>query len=350
MATFAGKEWNDKVYAKYLSTVPRIKENQFISNGIFTIRNDIKTLFNEQVGGNYALIPIIGRLSGTPQNYDGSTNITPDNGVGTYTQGVVAIGRMNAWGEKDFVQELTGKNFFEEIGKQTTEYWEDVLQSQILSVLKGIFSTTDTNAADFKNKHVLDITGEAEAEDQVVGPTTLNTAMQKAVGSNKKIFTMAFMHSQVATNLENLKILTYAKQTDAQGMERDVAIATWNGRLVIIDDECPHDSSAGTYETYVLGQGAFQYVDLGVVVPNELARDPYSGGGKNILINRNRKIIAPTGFTFSATTAAASVSPTDAQLEAGSNWTLVSGVDGDGSTAIYFPHKAIPIAKIISKG
>jgi hypothetical protein len=41
----------------------------------------------------------------------------------------------------------------------------------------------------------------------------------------------------------------------------------------------------------------------------------------------------------------ASNSPTSAELEDGANWTLVN--DGNGE---YIDHKAIPIARIISRG
>lgn len=41
------------------------------------------------------------------------------------------------------------------------------------------------------------------------------------------------MHSEVATNLENLQLLKYLTYTDADGIQRDLGLATWNGRMVI---------------------------------------------------------------------------------------------------------------------
>ena len=52
----------------------------------------------------------------------------------------------------------------------------------------------------------------------------------------KNIFKVAIMHSVVATHLENLNLLNYLKYTDANGVQRDLGLATWNGRLVLIDD------------------------------------------------------------------------------------------------------------------
>ena len=126
------------------------------------------------------------------------------------------------------------------------------------------------------------------------------------------------MHSAVATNLENLKLLKYMTQTDANGVERDLTLATWNGRLVLIDDSMPAEEVAaveesGTkgesgyvaaqeaytkYTTYVLGDGAFDYEDIGAKVPYEMHRDPKTHGGEDTLYMRQRKVFAPYGISF----------------------------------------------------
>jgi hypothetical protein len=113
---------------------------------------------------------------------------------------------------------------------------------------------------EFVNNHTYDI---SESSSPLVGAETLNTATQRASGDKKRIFSIVIMHSTIATNLENLKLLAFMKQTDANGIERDLALATWNGRVVLIDDHMPTlevpESSAGAgdgytkYTTYILG-------------------------------------------------------------------------------------------------
>ena len=76
--------------------------------------------------------------------------------------------------------------------------------------------------------------------------------MQKAGGDNKNIFQLAFMHSVVATNLENLQLLEYLKYTDASGIQRNLSLATLNGRLVIIDDGLPTEQVVSTEPVYTL--------------------------------------------------------------------------------------------------
>lgn len=337
---FDSKYFNPEVFGKYVEKVPRVKQNAFLNSGVFKTRNDIKAMFNEQTGGNYATIPMIGRIGGTPDNYDGATDITADT-IGTYSQSVIVVGRAHSWKEKDFTYDITRHDFMNDIASQVGEYWDDVDQSTVLSILKGIFGVT---ADSFNTKHTLDISG---ASDPKVGATTLNSAIQQASGANKNLYKLAIMHSVVATNLENLQVLTYWKETDANGVQRPVALASWNGRNVLIDDEVPVETDAGgtKYTTYILGEGAFGYCDVGAKKPYETTRDAVKNGGEDLLVSRQRKIFAPTGFSF-VQPSTAIVSPTNAQLETAARWTVVKDTTGSK----YFDSKAIPFAKIISLG
>jgi hypothetical protein len=129
------------------------------------------------------------------------------------------------------------------VAAQIADYKLDVKQGMLLAILQGVFSMDTTGgtvagdaAAQFIANHVYDITAETDAK---VGAATLNKAIQKACGDNKNIFKLVVMHSEVATNIENMKLLTFMTQTDADGIERQLALATWNGRLVLIDDNMP---------------------------------------------------------------------------------------------------------------
>lgn len=348
MGVFDSKNFNSEVFGKYLDRVPRVKQNALLNAGILRTRTDIKDMLREQTGGNFVTIPMSGLIGGDPDNYDGNTNITSDS-LDTFLQSMIVIGRAHSWTEKDFTFDITGKDFMEEIADQVGNYWDDVDQTTILKILEGIFGVSTDG---FNTKHTLDITGETEA---TVGATTLNKAIQKAAGANKRIFTAAIMHSEVATNLENLQVLSYWKETDANGIQRDVALASWNGRTVLIDDEVPTEevpetsSGAGdgytAYTTYILGQGAFDYCDCGAKVPNETDRDPKKNGGEDYLITRQRKLFAPRGFSF-VQPSTPIVSPTDTQLATAARWTIVKDSAGTG----YYNTKAIPFARIISKG
>lgn len=340
MAVFDLKTWNGEVFNKYLETVPRIKQNALIKAGVFRTRNDLKNKLTDQVGGNYITEPMVGRIGGAVQNYDGNTNIT-STGLDTYSRGMIVFGRAKAWREYDFTADITGHDFMENIAAQVGDYWDDVDEADLLAVLEGIFGVTTSN---FASDHTLDLTQEASAANQIVKADTLNNAIQKASGASKNLFTVAVMHSQIATNLENMELLTYRTQTDANGIQRKINLADWNGRTVLIDDDLVDASGSDpVYTTYILGKNAFDFCDCGAKVPSEVARDAKTAGGIDELITRQRHLLAPYGFSFTNTNL---LSPVASQLATASNWDLAASTD----TGVYFPTKAIPIARIKSLG
>ncbi len=347
MAKFDSKSWNDKVFQKYMSKVPNVKENSLIKNGILRPVENLKAKLSDEVGGNYIVEPIKGLLNGQVQNYDGVESMTATS-RDTFEQGKIIIGRMKSWTEKDFSTELTGENWLENVASEVKEYYDEVDQADILAILKGIFAMTDT-ASGFVANHSTSIEGNLDA-------TSMNSALQKASGDKKKLFKVAFMHSAVATNLENLQLLSYLKYTDSEGIERDLTLATYNGKLVVIDDDMPTeeveasgDTPAYTnYTTYVLGEGFFDYTNVGVKVPSEMNRDPALNGGVDTLYTRQRKMYVPKYISFTKA-AMASNSPTIAELENGDNWVVVNN-GKSGAAKKYINHKMIPLARVISRG
>lgn len=395
MARFDQKTWNDAVFQKYMQKVDSPKLNSMIKSGVLKVNNGLKSRLVDGVGGNKLIEPISGLLDGQVVNYDGNTNITTSS-RNTFSQTKIVVGRAKGWEEKDFSTDLTGVNWMAGVAGEVAEYYEGIDQDDILAILKGVFSMSDTEGAKFVAAHTTDITSDTNAN---VGATTLNSAIQKASGDRKSIFRLAFMHSLVATNLENLQLLEYLKYTDANGIQRDLGMATWNGRLVIIDDEMPTEdidavyeatsdtevdatktyytrSGSGTtqspyvytevaspvkaslssyyemtaaayttYTTYVLGEGAIEYCNIGAKVPSEVARDAATNGGVDKLYTRQRKLFAPKWISWVGSSAI--ISPTNAQLATGSNWEIVN----DGETnKTYVNHKFIPFVRIISRG
>lgn len=344
MAKFDSKTFNPQAFGKYVERLPQLKKNELIKSRALRGNAEIRNAFSSQSGTAYAILPMYDLLDGDVLNYDGQTDITA-TGTTTYERGVVVVGRAKAWTEMDFSEDITGgAGFMDNVAAQVSEYFDAVDQSTLLAILEGIYSMTGTENQDFVDNHTYDITA---VGDGVVAPETLNSAIQKAVGDNKNKFKIAIMHSAVATNLENLNLLAYLKQTDRHGVQRDLTLATWNGRTVIIDDDMPvadGDDGSAVYTTYVLGEGAFDYENIGAKVPYEMDRNPSVNGGQDTLYVRQRKCYAPFGISYTKANQA-TLSPTNDELKDGTNWELVN--DGNGKT---INHKAIPIARIISKG
>lgn len=402
MPQFDSKLFNGEVFQKYVDRVPNLKLNELLKSRAVVARPDLASAMADQVGGNYITTPLKGLISGTiPLNYDGVTNITSQT-TQTFSHSRVVVGRAQAWTEKDFSYDITGGvDFMENVAQQVAEYWDEIDQATLVSILTGVFSMTDAEGARFVSEHTHDIHTVANSEGKTgfMDATSLNTAIQKASGDHKNRFTLAIMHSAVATNLENMKVLVYLKYNDANGMERETGLATLNGRLVIVDDSMPILEDTGTatfsktsdtavtagktyytrtgtsgnytytvvvnpvdasinnyyektgagnpmYVTYLFGDGAIEYTNCGAKVPAEMSRDPRTNGGQDTLYNRQRKCFAPYGISFTKAHMA-TLSPTDAELADGANWELVNT---GGSNKKYINLKAIPIARIISLG
>lgn len=337
MKYFDSKTFNSEVFLKYLRRIPDVKKNELLKSGVLVRNGDLKASLSEQVGGNYVVRPFKGRIGGNAVNYDGQTDITANNTT-TYKQGIVVIGRASAFTEKDFSFDITGVDFMSNVAEQLAKFWEDLDQDTLINILKGIFGVTE-----FAKTHVYDAGGE-------IGATTINTAVQKACGDLKNAFRVAIMHSTVATQLENLEILEYAKYADKNGIERNITLATVNGKLVLIDDSMPYETKNDggndyvEYTSYILGAGAFEYEDVGVKVPVEMDRDPKVNGGEDTLYSRQRKVFAPAGFSFKVENIATD-SPTDEELAESDNWEIITDANGKKK----YPVKAIPICAIKSR-
>ena len=400
---FDSKIFNGEVFQKYVDRVPNLKLNELLKSRAIVSRQDLAGAMADQVGGNYITTPLKGLISGSvPLNYDGVTNITSQT-TQTFSHSRVVAGRAQAWTEKDFSYDITGGvDFMENVAQQVAEYWDEVDQATIVAILTGVFSMSDTEGARFVSTHTHDITTVQNSNGDVgfMDGTTVNTAIQKACGDHKSKFSLAIMHSAVATNLENLRILTYMLYNDENGMQRETGMATLNGKLVIVDDSMPvmEDQSTATfsktsdttvtagktyytrtgtsgnyvytvvenpvdsaingyyektgngdpiYVTYLFGDGAIEYTNCGAKVPAEMSRDPKTNGGQDTLYSRQRKCWSPYGISFIGINNIATLSPTDAELATGSNWELVNT---GGTNKKYINLKAIPIARILSKG
>lgn len=343
---FNQKIFNPRAFGHYIENVPDTKRAELIKSGALKPEGRFNDIFSSQTGTAYATIPFFGKIGGNVLNYDGETDIEA-NRTDTYEQSIVVIGRANAWIEDDFSQDITANvDFMGNVAKQVKDYFQDVDQNTLLAILKGVFSMSGMDNDLFVQKHTYDISSE-NGENAKIGATTLNSAIQNACGDNKSKFSLVIMHSAVATNLENMNLLNHLKYTDSNGVQRDLALATWNGRSVLIDDSMPMTikNSETIYTTYILGDGAFSYADIGAKVPYEMDRDPKTNGGQTTLYTRQRKCFAPYGISYKKKVQA-TLSPTDEELANGENWALVANSDGSK----FIDHKAIPIARIISKG
>lgn len=315
MKVFDLKHWNDEVFLGYTRQIADPIKTSLIEAGVFYRDDEIALSFPAQVGGNYAVRPIMGLLTGDAVDLDGATNID-DGTLPTYTQGIVALHMGKSFTEKDFTFNLTGKDFMFQVAEQVGRYWSKQEQKKMLSILKGIFASALSSSVVAKSS---------------VASTDIIDAVRGIGGDNAEIFRVVFMHSVVAKELEKTEKLTYALYNDANGMQRQSNIAYWNGRLVIVNDQCPvadAPNSKHTYRTYILGERAFAYCPLQELVPAEMVREAKTNGGQTSLVSRDGLVLAPEGVSFKKSAISGTNKITNALLETGGSWEVVN--DGNG--------------------
>ena len=246
MAKFDSKSFNPQAFGKYVDRVPNPKKKELAKSGAIGSNEQAREALSSQTGSLYCRVPYYGTISGkTSQNNTGATDIVSSNTT-TFEQGFIVASRMDGWTERSFSKNITaGVDFMNNVAEQIADYKLDVKQDIILAILKGIYSMSTSGstvaakaAKTFIDKHTYDITAN-EGEDAYVGAKTLNSAMQKACGDNKDIFKLVIMDSTIATNLENLQLLKYFTYTDKDGLTRELALGSWNGRAVLVDDGMP---------------------------------------------------------------------------------------------------------------
>ena len=339
MATYLGYNFDPELFLLNWQNEADPTLTALLDSGAVQSNATIQSLIAN--GGDFYTIPFYGVLSGTVLNYDGETDITASKPSGKAQSGIV-YGRTASWAENQFVRDYnSGADPMKQITSQTAKFWQKERQKILLNILSGVFGITG-NANWTKHTKNIAATSGSVTDDNKVGAATAAELIQEAVGDNSDIFSVAVMHSAVALNLAKLEQLKFRTQTDANGMQRQLKIADWNGLTVVVDDGVPTTSSSAVsgameYTTYLLGNGAIQRADAPVENAVETEREARENGGTNYLITRVRETMHPNGFSFSKPSGYTG-SPTDAQLAAKANWSIVADP------------KNIAMAQIITNG
>ncbi|MCM1233016.1 MAG: coat protein [Ruminococcus flavefaciens] len=342
--TYLGYPFDEEIFYMTWQSMPDPIKLAMLNSGAIVEDATIRRLISS--GSNFFTMPIYNVLGGTPDNYDGKTDIKMSEPDATHQSGVV-YGRAHSWKDRDFIHDFnSGADPMRQIAGGVARFWQKQRQKLILQMLSGLFKVTTATGDDDAAKvaawkeHIYDISiASAVGPDNCMGPTTMGDAIQKALGDNGDIISLCWMHSRVAQNLAGLELLEFRKYTDAQGIQRQLKVADFNGVTVIVDDDCPsEDAGSGVkkYHTYALGRGAISHAPAPVKTPVELGRSPLEAGGYDYFVTRFRECYHPNGFSYKLPSGV--ISPTDEQLSAEANWEIVA------------PPKTIPLVDIVTNG
>lgn len=336
-------------------------------------------------GSNFFTTPYYDVLTGTQDVYNGVSNFTGGGLTGGVYSGCV-YGRMAAWSAKSFIKDFnSGADPMAQIVDGVAQFWIKARQTRLIGILTALFGITGDAEWDLHKTNIASATSTVTDANKI-GVTSISDATIKANGDNAQGYSLAIMHSVVASRLANLQLLEYSKYTDAAGITRSLPIATINGMIVIINDGVPVDTgisyaitedvalatgksyytrtgSAGAYvytlvaspdvaniatyyektdlpdayTTYILGSGAIRYATAPVDVPSEMDRDPNTNGGVDKIYTRIREALVPYGFSFKGDVAT-DVGVPDAVLTASASYERKA------------PAKSIFMARLITNG
>ena len=228
------------------------------------------------------------------------------------------------WSVNHLAKVVSGDDPLQAIVDLVGDYWARTDQSLVISSLKGIFAAA--SMAGNKLTIAAEATGSVAAATQLNGSTFVDATVK--LGDRGDRLTAIAMHSATEAALRKLDLIDFVPDSEGKAQ-----IKTFQGRRVIVDDTMPvrNGTTSGlVYTSYLFGPGAF---GKGT---SALESEPLQGGfgtegveiarvpldSDTVLINRRRYILHPRGVKFTSASVAGD-SPTNAELETGTNWTRV---------------------------
>lgn len=267
---------------------------------------------------------------------DQPVDSTP-NKIGTSQEIAVRLSRNNSWASYDLVSQLIARDPLAAIGDRVGAYWVRRAQAAFIAEVKGVFANnaTATDAYHVQNDMTVDISGGAFVDGTTNFSAEAFVDATLTMGDSMGLLGAIVVHSVVYGRMQKNNMIDYV--TDAN---QAINIPTFLGREVIVDDAMP--VTAGVFESWLFGNGAFAMGAGAPKVPTEVDRKPATGngGGAEILYNRVEWAIHPIGYAYVGTPAAGGPSNanTTNNLAAAGSWRRA-----------YTERKQIRMARLISR-
>ncbi|EJE7236759.1 coat protein [Clostridium sporogenes] len=286
----------------------------FVQSGIIASDPELDVLATS--GGIIVNMPYWNDLEGDSEELSDNGSLTVNKITAGQDRARLHM-RGKAWGVNDLAKALSGDDPMAVIGQKVAKFWVGERSKILFKSLAGIETTAVSNVHDISA-----LTG-AEA---IINVGTALDAKQK-LGDNASKLTGIAMHSAVYTKLQKNNEIEFVPDSETK-----VQIPYYLGYRVIVDDQCPNN--AGTYTTYLFGQGAFGLGNGAAPVPTETDRD--SLAGEDVLINRQHFLLHPRGIKWTET-AVTGKTPTFAEIATADNWNKV--YDTKNIRIVIFKHK-----------
>jgi hypothetical protein len=289
-------------------TINRTKElSAFFSSGIIGELPEVAPLMG---GGKKVDMPFWNDLSGADEVIDDTSDLTINNITASQDEAAVLI-RGKAWGASDLSAMLAGSDPMMAIGDLVAGYWARMMQSTLISTLKGAMASTNSPTM---ATNTYNITALSPSTARVFDAEAFLDACQKLGDAQDSLAGVA-VHSATYNLMLKDDLIDFVKPSDGSDN-----IPTYLGKRVIVDDGLP--VSSGNYTTYIFGPGAIGYAEGSPKVPVETQREALVGGGTDILVNRRKFVLHPRGIRWTGTPAS-KPTPANSDLETANKWTKV---------------------------
>ncbi len=327
-----------QIFTPYVQQLTEEKSN-LIQAGLATRDAEADRLL---AGGGLTFeLPSFRDLANVADNVSTDNDASPSvaQKIQTSQETAVRLSRNQSWSSMDLTAALAGADPMQAIANLVSGYWTRRLQAIWVATTTGLFNDNAAAPTGGDQHLINDMTVDLSGGGFQEGVSTFSAeAFIDAVGtmgdSFENIVAVA-MHSTVFFKAQKNNLIDFIP--DARG---EVAIPTFLGRRVIVDDGLPN--AAGVFDTWMFGSGAFR---LGVStprVPTEVDRNPEQGdgGGQETLFNRVEWALHPVGNAYIGT--AASGGPSNAN-------TANNLAHLDSWSRVFPERKQINIARLITQ-
>ena len=258
------------------------------------------------VTGKTVDMPFFNSLDGASDDEVLAENsaLTPDK-IDAAKDVAVVCRRGKAFAVTDLAKDLSGEDPMAAISNHLASYWDKMVQKRLMKVLDGVFGR---NAAADSSSLVLDLSANTMGKSDIMIGAQL-------LGDRKSELTGIIMNSAVETYLAGLDTNAgLYRASDAASV-----LPKYNGRDVVIDDNCPYNPTTGVATLYLFGRGAVALNPVPEAVPFETDREKLKGN--DLLISRRADICHLRGYKWVGTPAG--VTPTNTELGTATNWNRV---------------------------
>jgi hypothetical protein len=286
-------------------------------------------------GGRTVTLPFWDDLSGNSSvATDNETEITSGQMTSDYDQAQKDY-RTKSWKSPAVIPYVAGSDPIAAMLDRYAQYWVREEQTILLQKFAGVFGASSMAVL------VNDISsedGDNAVDANLIDSDAIIDTMHKN-GDHWDMFKALCMHSVPFKRLQKLDLIDFEPTS-----EQNVQIPYYLGREVMVDDgmtATAGSTSGYKYSTFLFAKGSIARADCPIKEPIvEVVYKPLEGTGAATyeVVTRRDFILHPRGIRCAVTLTTNNMSPTNAQLATGTNWTLAA------------LQKNVGIAKLVTNG